>query len=52
LLDFGRLKANVDKAKTDLKYANDNVANVQTQLASQVATIYYNIHLFQESSYH
>ena len=49
LFDFGRLKANVDKAKTDLKYANDNVANVQTQLASQVATIYYNIIYFRKA---
>ena len=43
LFDFGRLKANVERSKTDLKYATDNVSNVQTQLASQVATIYYNI---------
>jgi outer membrane protein len=43
LLDFGRLKANIDKSKTDLKYAIDNVSNAQTQLASQVSTVYYNI---------
>ncbi|HEX5154503.1 MAG TPA: TolC family protein [Parafilimonas sp.] len=49
LFDFGRLKANVDKAKTDLKYANDNVANVQTLLASQVAGIYYNIIYFRKA---
>ena len=49
LLDFGRLKANVDKSKTDLKYATDNVTNVQTQLASQVANIYYNIIYFRKA---
>ena len=43
LLDFGRLKANIEKSKSDLKYSIDNVQNVQTQLASQVATVYYNI---------
>lgn len=43
VLDFGRLKANIDKAKSDLKYSIDNVLNVQTQLASQVSTVYYNI---------
>lgn len=49
LYDFGRLKAAVDRSKTDLKYANDNVSNVQTQLASQVATIYYNIIYFRKA---
>ena len=49
LYDFGRLKAAVDRSKTDLKYANDNVANVQEQLASQVATIYYNIIYFRKA---
>lgn len=43
LLDFGRLKANVDKAKSDLKYSIDNVTNVQNELASQVSQIYYSI---------
>jgi outer membrane protein TolC len=43
LLDFGRLKANIEKSKSDLKYASDNMLNVQSQLASQVATVYYNI---------
>ncbi len=49
LFDFGRIKANVDRAKSDLKYANDNVSNVQTQLASQVSTIYYNIIYFRKA---
>lgn len=43
LLDFGRLKASIDKAKSNLKYSIDNVQNVQTQLASNVSTVYYNI---------
>jgi len=49
LFDFGRLKANVERSKTDLKYATDNVSNVQTQLASQVSTIYYNIIYFRRA---
>jgi len=49
LYDFGRLKAAIDRSKTDLKYANDNVTNVQEQLASQVATIYYNIIYFRKA---
>ena len=43
MFDFGRLKANIDKSKSDLKYAIDNVLNAQTQLASQFSTVYYNI---------
>ncbi len=49
LFDFGKLKANVDRSKTDLRYATDNVLNVQTQLASQVSTIYYNIVYFRKA---
>lgn len=49
LLDFGRLKANIDRAKTDLMYAHDNVLDVQTQLASQVSGIYYNIIYFRKA---
>ena len=43
LLDFGRLKANIERSKSDLKYSIDNVLNVQTQLASQVSMVYYNV---------
>lgn len=43
VLDFGRLKANIERSKSDLKFSIDNVLNVQTQLASQVSTVYYNI---------
>ncbi len=43
VLDFGRLKANVEKAKADLLYAKDNAENTKLQLAYQVANIYYGI---------
>src|SRR5215216_3509117 len=36
LFDFGRIKANVEKAKTDLKYAQHNVDYTKSQLANQV----------------
>lgn len=49
LLDFGRLRAAVDKSKADLKYATDNVSNVQNQLASQVASVYYNIIYYRKA---
>jgi outer membrane protein len=49
LYDFGKLKANIERSKTDLTYATDNVLNVQTQLASQVATNYYNIIYFKRA---
>ncbi|MEP6468088.1 MAG: TolC family protein [Parafilimonas sp.] len=49
LLDFGRLKAAITKSKSDLKYASDNVSNAQTQLASQVSSIYYNIIYFRKA---
>src|SRR4030095_5409173 len=48
LFDFGRLKANVEKAKTDLRYSQHNVDYVKSQLANQVAVIYYNIIYFQK----
>ncbi|BAV08258.1 outer membrane efflux protein precursor [Filimonas lacunae] len=49
LFDFGRIKNNVEKAKTDLQYAKDNVDYAKTQLAYQVAAIYYNIVYFQKA---
>jgi outer membrane protein len=49
LLDFGRLKAAIERSKSDLKYAADNVTNVQTQLASQVASIYYNVIYYRKA---
>ena len=49
LLDFGRIKSNVEKAKADLQYAKDNVNYSRTQLAYQVSNIYYNITYFQKA---
>lgn len=43
LFDFGRLKANINRSKDDIAYAQHNVEAVKAQLANQVATIYYNI---------
>lgn len=49
LVDFGRLKANIEKAKTDLQLAKDNLELVKSQLANQVATIYYNLVYLQKA---
>ncbi|HRI21372.1 MAG TPA: TolC family protein, partial [Panacibacter sp.] len=49
LFDFGKLKANVDKAKTDLQYAQHNVDYIKGQLANQVTVIYYNIIYIQKA---
>ena len=49
LFDFGRIKANVEKSKTELQFAKHNVEYVQNQLAYQVANIYYNIVYFQKA---
>ncbi len=43
LFDFGRLKANIEKAKEDIRYAEHNTDYARYQLAGQVAAIYYNI---------
>jgi outer membrane protein len=43
LYDFGRLKANINRSKDDLRYAQHNVEYTKAQLAYQVATVYYNI---------
>src|SRR5438105_10854226 len=42
LLNFGRLRANVERAKADLRYSQHNVDYVKSQLANQVAVTYYN----------
>src|SRR6187402_2946252 len=49
LLDFGRLKSNVEKAKTDLQFAQHNVEYVKSDLANQVAILYYNIVFFKRA---
>jgi outer membrane protein TolC len=43
LIDFGRLKANIEKSKDELQTATHNLSYVKAQLANQVANIYYNI---------
>ena len=47
LFDFGRLKANIERAKADIQYAEHATDNAKSQLANQVANIYYNIIYFQ-----
>lgn len=49
LFDFGRLKANINRSKDDLLYAQHNVENVKAQLAYQVSTVYYNIVYLQKA---
>ncbi|MEO6313595.1 MAG: TolC family protein [Chitinophagaceae bacterium] len=47
LFDFGRLKANIEKSKEEIRYAEHNTDFARTQLANQVANIYYNIIYFE-----
>ena len=49
LFDFGRLKANVTKAKNDIQLAKHNTEYAKSQLANQVAIIYYNIVYLQKA---
>ena len=49
LLDFGRLKANVEKAKTALQYSKHNLEYSKSMLALQVSTIYYNVIFLKRS---
>ena len=49
LYDFGRIKAAVEKSKDDIKYAEHNTDYAKSQLANQVANIYYNIIYFQKA---
>lgn len=49
LADFGRIKANVERAKIDLQFAKDNIELIKSQLANQVATIYYNMVYLQKA---
>jgi outer membrane protein TolC len=43
VLDFGRLKANIEKSRTELQYSNHNVDYAKSNLAFQVSSTYYNI---------
>ncbi len=49
IYDFGRQKATIEKSKTELQFAKDNVDYVKGQLANQVAVIYYNIVYLQKA---
>ncbi|WP_447640097.1 MULTISPECIES: TolC family protein [Chitinophagaceae] len=49
LFDFGKLKANVDQAKTGLQLANHNIDYIKNQLAYQIANIYYNIVYYKKA---
>lgn len=41
VLDFGRAQANIAKTKIEIQQSKDNVEFNKTQLAAQIATIYY-----------
>ncbi len=49
LLDFGRLKSSIDKSKEELNYNKQNTLFNKSQLAAQVANIYYNIIYFKKA---
>ncbi len=49
LLDFGRLKSNINKAKAEIEISKDNVKIAKNQLANQVVAIYYNIVYFKKA---
>lgn len=49
LLDFGRLKSSINKAKADIEISKDNVKMAKNQLANQIAAIYYNIVYFKKA---
>lgn len=49
LFDFGRLQANIERSKDDLQFAKHNVDYVKSQLAYQVANVYYNIVYLQKA---
>lgn len=43
LFDFGRLQASINRSKEDLQYARHNLDYIKSQLAFQVANVYYNL---------
>lgn len=49
IVDFGRLKAAVERAKDDIQFAEHNASAARSALAAQVATIYYNIVFLQKA---
>jgi len=50
LFDFGRFKANVEKSKDELQLSKHNVENAKSQLAYQIAQVYYNIVYIKKQS--
>ena len=49
LIDFGRLSSNIRKSKEQLSQAQYNIDLVQSQLASQIANVYYSIIYYREA---
>lgn len=49
LFDFGRLQASINRSKEDLQYARHNVDYTKSQLAFQVANVYYNLVYLQNA---
>lgn len=49
LFDFGRLQASINRSKDDLQYAKHNVDYIKSQLAFQVANVYYNLVYLQKA---
>ncbi len=49
LFDFGKLKANIERSKTDIQLAQHNVEYTKNMLAYQVANVYYNIVYLQKA---
>lgn len=49
LVDFGRLKTLIEKSKSELLVSKDNVEIIKSNLANQIAAIYYNIVYFQKA---
>lgn len=43
LTDFGKTKTQIEKAKNDLQIATGNIELTKTNLAAQVATVYYSL---------
>ncbi len=43
VLDFGRVGANIRKAKADLQLGQQNVSLLQNQLAAQISSVYYGL---------
>src|SRR5947209_8763241 len=49
IYDFGKTKANVDKAKEDLQQSRNTIEYNKAQLAAQVSSIYFTINYLQKA---